>query len=107
MAKLIGGAVTVTVTPTSIYDLLVTATLVTAAREDPMFVKNLSIQADAANGVAIWVGNEDLTTIAQAMVVLIPGASLAEILCDYHVNLKAIYLGVSAATETAYIMGLQ
>lgn len=106
MAKLIGGAVQTSGVTTSLYDLLVAATFIDPDRGDPAFVKNLSIQVDAGATGPVYVGGANLTGPAEAMVVLAAGASLAEILVTYHVDLRDIFVQ-DETDSTIYIMGLQ
>lgn len=105
MAKLIGGTVTATATPTGIYDLLVTAGQITAARGDPAFVMNLTLRN--TSGADLYVGGADLDqagTPATVQLTLVNLASLAEILNGYHVDLRDIFLEGAGTVE---VMGLQ
>jgi hypothetical protein len=104
MAKLIGGTVTATATPTSIYDLMDTAGLIPAG-EDPTFVRNLTIRnADGANDLLIGGPDLDSGSPETVMLTLVAGASLAEILQVYHVDYRDIFLEGDGAAE---ILGLQ
>lgn len=104
MAKLIGGTVTATATPTSLLDLLVTASQWDASREDPAFIRNLTIRN--ASGADLLIGDSTLDsgTPTTVMLTLVNGASLAEILQVYHVDLSDIFLEGAGAVE---ILGLQ
>jgi hypothetical protein len=105
MAKLIGGTVTAAVPADNLYNLLVAAGLITAARNDPMFIMNLTVRN--ASGSDLYVGGADLDqagTPATVMLTLIDGASLAEILHGYHVNLRDVYIEGSGSVE---VLGLQ
>jgi len=107
MAKLIGGSVTATVPADSIYNLLVAAGLIDEDRRDPMFVMNLTIRNKDGEGGVLYIGDSTLDQAGSpetVMLTLVDGASLAEILNGYHVNLRDIYVEGAAHFE---VLGLQ
>ena len=103
MAKLLGGTVTATATPTSIYDLMDTDGLIPEG-DDPQFVRNLTIRNSGANDLLIGSSTLDSGSPETVMLTLVSGASLAEILQVYHVDFRDIFLEGDGTVE---IMGLQ
>ena len=104
MAKLLGGTVTATATPTSIYDLLDSDGRIPAG-DDPQFVRNLTIRnADGLNSLLIGGPDLDSGSPETVMLTLVAGASLAEILQVYHVDFRDIFLEGDGTVE---ILGLQ
>lgn len=104
MAKLIGGTVTAGAAD-SLYNLLVTAGVIDENRRDPMFLRNLTIRN--TSGADLYIGDSTLDQAGApetVMLTLVNGASLAEILQVYHVDLRAIFIEGGGAVE---ILGLQ
>jgi hypothetical protein len=106
MAKLIGGTMLAAVPAVSLYQGLVDAGRIDESRDDPMFVRNLTIRN--ATGADLYIGGEDLDQagdLTTVMLTLVDGASLAEILQVYHVNLKDVFVeGTEGPVE---VLGLQ
>lgn len=101
-AKVFGGNFLLTTSPQS----LAAGLGITVDASEGMTC-NFTVQAGSTNAGNVYIGGVDMTTSADACLILDAGQSLGEILNVRHLSLANVYVIGDTTTDAVYVLAIQ